>query len=172
MTGKPGKIKKKKSIVLAARDVQMVEKEQPAAPPTIKRVVITSGRKRPLKRIRTGPGTPSTRPRTQQVELPREEGKEEELQANSLTATPIDVDDPVMKADMEAEPLPPPEELKTPAGKVSGQALADGEPTFKFFCYRCGQKLMVPVSWANRGYPCGRCGHDIIIPPPLVGNVW
>lgn len=47
-----------------------------------------------------------------------------------------------------------------------------GEPSFKFFCYRCGQKLQVPVSWANKSHTCGRCGHDIVIPPPLIGEFW
>gem|GEM_PF-1515990 len=45
-----------------------------------------------------------------------------------------------------------------------------GEPSFKFFCCRCGQKLKVPVSWANKNFSCVRCGHEITIPPPLIGG--
>lgn len=41
------------------------------------------------------------------------------------------------------------------------------EPTFKFFCYRCGQKLKVPTSWANKSTNCARCEQDVVIPPPL-----
>jgi hypothetical protein len=47
-----------------------------------------------------------------------------------------------------------------------------GMPTFKFFCYRCGQKLQVPISWANKMQTCGCCGHEIRIPPPLTGDVF
>lgn len=42
------------------------------------------------------------------------------------------------------------------------------QKTFKFHCYRCGQKLKVPVAWANMSIPCRRCGHEIVIPPPLL----
>ncbi|WFB36570.1 hypothetical protein P3T73_02195 [Kiritimatiellota bacterium B12222] len=45
------------------------------------------------------------------------------------------------------------------------------EATFKFFCYRCGQKLKVPISWANMSTSCGRCGHDLVVPPPLAGVI-
>jgi hypothetical protein len=41
------------------------------------------------------------------------------------------------------------------------------EKHFRFYCYRCGQRLKVPVSWAKMGIACGRCERNIIIPPPL-----
>ncbi|MCC5845383.1 MAG: hypothetical protein JJU05_14130 [Verrucomicrobia bacterium] len=47
-----------------------------------------------------------------------------------------------------------------------------GAPTFKFFCYRCGQKLQVPVAWANKMHTCKSCGYEIVIPPPLMGDSW
>lgn len=171
MAGKPTKIKKKKSVLLAARDVRVVDGDEGASGDNKTRIVITSTGKSGVKRIRrTGPGTVSTRPRTQRIDASQSISAPSE---NSLTATPVDMDDPDMKADMENDPLPPPEDLKPTEGSgVPDKVRADGEPTFKFFCYRCGQKLMVPISWANNMYPCGRCGHDITIPPPMVGNVW
>ncbi|MCH8510550.1 MAG: hypothetical protein LAT83_02750 [Kiritimatiellae bacterium] len=70
-----------------------------------------------------------------------------------------------------AAPIEPPPEIKVKQkSRPSMEVL--GEPTFKFFCYRCGQKLQVPVSWANKSHTCGRCGHDIVIPPPLIGEFW
>lgn len=47
-----------------------------------------------------------------------------------------------------------------------------GAPTFKFFCCRCGQKLQVPMAWASKMHTCKSCGHEIVIPPPLMGDVW
>lgn len=44
------------------------------------------------------------------------------------------------------------------------------EPTFKFYCYRCGQKLKVPLSWADHSTSCARCGRDVVVPPPLDGE--
>lgn len=55
---------------------------------------------------------------------------------------------------------------RAPAREVLGAA------TFKFFCYRCGQKLQVPVAWSNKMHTCRSCGHDILIPPPLMGDLW
>ncbi len=49
-----------------------------------------------------------------------------------------------------------------------GPPVAEGSSKhFKFFCYRCGQKLQVPVAWSGRQHPCGRCGESILIPEPL-----
>jgi hypothetical protein len=39
-------------------------------------------------------------------------------------------------------------------------------PTFKFFCYRCGQKLQVFVSWAGAMHPCPMCKSKVLVPPP------
>ena len=41
------------------------------------------------------------------------------------------------------------------------------EKQFKFYCYRCGQRLKVPLSWAKKSLECGQCERTIIIPPPL-----
>jgi hypothetical protein len=41
------------------------------------------------------------------------------------------------------------------------------EKSFRFHCYRCGQRLKVPVSWAKMSIHCGRCDRKLIIPPPL-----
>ncbi len=42
----------------------------------------------------------------------------------------------------------------------------DTTPTFKFFCYRCGQKLQVFVSWAGAMHPCPMCKSELLVPPP------
>lgn len=55
-------------------------------------------------------------------------------------------------------PEPPP---SSPAREVPGA------PCFKFFCYRCGQKLRVPAAWAGKMHTCKACHSDIIIPEPL-----
>lgn len=56
-----------------------------------------------------------------------------------------------------------------PSGAGTGAPAREvlGAPTFKFFCCRCGQKLQVPVAWANKMHTCIACGHEIQIPPPL-----
>jgi hypothetical protein len=59
---------------------------------------------------------------------------------------------------------------EAPAPPVVPVREALGMPTFKFFCYRCGQKLQVPVAWANKMHVCKSCGYDIVIPPPLTGD--
>ena len=41
------------------------------------------------------------------------------------------------------------------------------EKHFRFYCYRCGQRLKVPLSWAKKMIACGQCDRNIIIPPPL-----
>ncbi len=74
-------------------------------------------------------------------------------------------------AEPAAAAIEPPPEIKVKQKGLSAMEVL-GEPTFKFFCYRCGQKLQVPVSWSNKSHTCGRCGHDIVIPPPLIGEFW
>lgn len=49
---------------------------------------------------------------------------------------------------------------------LEGLSLAE-EKQYRFYCYRCGQRLKVPLSWAKKIIECGRCARKIIIPPPL-----
>gem|GEM_PF-2085981 len=104
------------------------------------RVRIRPKRPAQISKIRrTGPETPSMRPRTTRVDLP--EDAEEEAPAS---------ENPPPERDR-ARPIAPSESR---------------EVEFKFYCYRCGQKLKVPLSWAERKYPCIRCKQEIVIPTP------
>lgn len=49
---------------------------------------------------------------------------------------------------------------------IEGLSLVE-EKQYRFYCYRCGQRLKVPLSWAKKIIECGRCARKIIIPPPL-----
>ena len=91
---------------------------------------------------------------------------DEEVMDNSAS-TVVELNSSTMKDPVEQRPLQP-EKVK-PSPKIDlTQDLS--EPTFKFFCYRCGQKLKVPISWANLSTICGRCKHDLVVPPPLLGG--
>jgi len=170
MASKPTKIKRKKSIVLQPKHVETTE-SAPAKP------VSSSGTvKRKIVKKAAGSGNGSPR-RSEVRKKPREETPSAETRASQeaemempldpaslpvgkpVSMSPSPVVNPLDPSGKESAPVKPPREVV-------------GEPTFKFFCYRCGQKLMVPVSWANKSYPCGRCHHEIVIPPPLIGNVW
>lgn len=61
--------------------------------------------------------------------------------------------------------------LKPDEAETTAEPPTPGADSFKFYCYRCGQRLKVPVSWANKSTPCGRCGHDLVIPPPLIQDL-
>jgi hypothetical protein len=175
MAGKPTKIKRKKSVVLQPKQLEVVEDppESGEAPPPARRKVVIQKASEPGTRVVKRSGTPSV-VESKSAEEPRSEEPEaeDELPADVSSlpvGKPVDlnsrsVNDPVMQRPLDVDAAPP--APRKPPREVLG------EPTFKFFCYRCGQKLMVPVSWANKSYPCGRCGHDIVIPPPLIGNVW
>lgn len=70
------------------------------------------------------------------------------------------IKDPVKQVPLEPEEVGPSSKEVPPEKKEV--------PSFKFFCYRCGQKLKVPMEWANMSTRCLRCDHDIVIPPPLM----
>jgi DNA-directed RNA polymerase subunit RPC12/RpoP len=45
----------------------------------------------------------------------------------------------------------------------------EAEPTngtFKFYCYRCGQKLEAHTDWSGMNVECTTCHSKIQIPPP------
>lgn len=91
---------------------------------------------------------------------------DEDVMDNSAS-TVVELNSATLKDPVEQRPLAP--ENAEPSPKIDlTQDLS--QPTFKFFCYRCGQKLKVPVSWANLSTTCGRCGRDLVVPPPLLGD--
>lgn len=91
---------------------------------------------------------------------------EEEALDNSATgAVAVQLNSATRRDPVEQRPLNPEKSERSPEMDLT-QDLT--EPTFKFFCYRCGQKLKVPFSWANLSTTCGRCGRDLVVPPPLV----
>ncbi len=92
-----------------------------------------------------------------------EDPDDEILDASDSMAVELNsstIKDPVKQVPLEPEEVEPgPKEIPPEEVEV---------PTFKFFCYRCGQKLKVPMEWANMSTRCLRCNHDIVIPPPLM----
>jgi len=93
------------------------------------------------------------------------DASEEEALDNSAS-TVVELNSSTLKDPVKQIPLEP--EKAEPSPKSDSiQELP--EETFKFHCYRCGQKLKVPLSWANMSTTCGRCRHDVVVPPPLFG---
>lgn len=95
-----------------------------------------------------------------------EDPDEQEVIDNSAS-TVVELNSSTIKDPVEQRPLQPEKAKSSPKVDLT-QDLS--EPTFKFFCYRCGQKLKVPVSWANLSTTCARCGHDLVVPPPIAGS--
>ncbi len=171
MPSKPTKIKRKKSIVLQPKQVETTDTgaatPKPASNPVKRKIVKKPAASGKIPSRKTEVRKPSSEltpkstsyvEETEEVEIPLDPstlpvGKPVSMSQAPASANPLD------PSGKEHAPVKPPREVV-------------GEPTFKFFCYRCGQKLMVPVSWANKSYPCGRCHHEIVIPPPLIGNIW
>lgn len=91
---------------------------------------------------------------------------DEDVIDNSASAV-VALNSSTLKDLVEQRPLQPEEEKVSPQIDLT---LDLSEPTFKFFCYRCGQKLKVPISWAHLSTTCGRCGHDLVVPPPIAGQ--
>jgi hypothetical protein len=95
-----------------------------------------------------------------------EDSDDEEALDNSAS-TVVELNSSTLKDPVEQRPLQPEKAKASP--KIDLTQDLSG-PTFKFYCYRCGQKLKVPLSWANLSTTCGRCGRDLVVPPPLLGD--
>ncbi|MGA0334230.1 MAG: hypothetical protein ACO3N7_07915 [Kiritimatiellia bacterium] len=93
--------------------------------------------------------------------------EDEDALDNSASGA-VHLNSSTLRDPVEQRPLNPEQSEPSPKMDLT-QDLA--EPTFKFYCYRCGQKLKVPVSWAHLSTTCGRCGRDLVVPPPLVGDL-
>jgi len=103
--------------------------------------------------------------------------KTESTPASGKTLHLDDPDDEVMDASQSTvvelnsstlrDPIPQ-KKLEPEEAEPTPEDIPPQEEMFKFFCYRCGQKLKVPMSWANMSIRCGRCDHDLVIPPPLM----
>lgn len=94
------------------------------------------------------------------------EDQDDDVMDNSASSV-VELNSSTLRDPVEQRPLAP--EKTKPSPKIDlTQDLS--EPTFKFFCYRCGQKLKVPNSWANMSTTCARCKHDVVVPPPLDGQ--
>jgi len=176
MARKPIKGKNKSSAALSARGVEYTSGE--TSPGASRRRVVVKKSPPPKKKIirstvakkseLDSSGKSDVKPppdKTANVEILDDPEPPTPNVAELPVGKPVDLNDPSVRDDVEQRPLDPSQTQRTPLPKPPKEVL--GEPTFKFFCYRCGQKLMVPVSWANKSYPCRRCGHDIVIPPPL-----
>jgi DNA-directed RNA polymerase subunit RPC12/RpoP len=152
---------KKKPMTLAAKNVQRAdaeagEKEEPVAR---KKVVISKPGPQPEK---DDSAEISEIPKPSQT-FHIEDPDEEVLDASDSMAVELNsstIKDPVKQVPLE------PEEMEQSPPEIPPEKKE--VPTFKFYCYRCGQKLKVPVEWANMSTRCLRCGHDIVVPPPLM----
>lgn len=187
MTANPTRIKRKRVSTPEESSEEVSESATPSAL-TRRRVVVKKADTPPVSRVikRTGAGDPpekSDPPPNKPLPPPRTRVEPETMKVEEILETggmpkvktlsvkrPLPPSSPSKKA---PEPEPPVEEEEVVVKKKSPPLREVlGEPTFKFFCYRCGQKLQVPVSWANKHHSCARCGHDILIPPPLIGEFW
>lgn len=168
MTSKPDESKKKKSVVLNVRDAKKEEEPVERAPGGKRKVVV---KKKPVKkRIRRKSATQAKEGGAGSGNVSADPEPPVPNVAQVPEGTPVELNDPSIQSPEEQRPLDPSLTQRTPQPTPPREVL--GEPSFKFFCYRCGQKLQVPVSWANKSYPCGRCHNDIVIPPPLVRELW
>ena len=161
------KIKKKKSLVLTPRNVETVDTDSPAesppaAPPGKRKVVIKAGSEGIARKASAPPKENSSTLRVEEdeIEVVMEENVLDASDSMAVELNSSTVRDPVLQ-----QPLTPENAEPSPPGPQPE------DEHFKFFCYRCGQRLKVPVVWANKSIPCGRCGHDLVIPPPLVDPV-
>lgn len=152
---------KKKPRTLVAKNVKKADPEAEDAEETL------------LKKnalISTSAPLPEKNESAENSEIPKasqtfhiEDPDDEILDASDSMAVELNsstIKDPVKQFPLEPEEVEPsPKEVPPEKKEV---------PSFKFFCYRCGQKLKVPVEWANMSTRCLRCEHDIVIPPPLM----
>jgi len=103
-------------------------------------------------------------PASQTLHIPDpDEDEDEDVLDNSASGV-VELNSSTSDYAVEQRPLEPESAEESPDLDLT-QDLS--EPTFKFFCYRCGQKLKVPSSWANKSTNCARCEQDVVIPPPL-----
>lgn len=133
-------VKKKKSVVLNPRSVERIQMDDAVVKSPL------------LKSNQT---------------LHIEEDPDDENVLDNSASTVVELNSSTLKDPVEQRPLEPEKAKASPKIDLT-QDLS--EPTFKFYCYRCGQKLKVPLSWANLSTICGRCGRDLVVPPPLLGD--
>lgn len=151
---------KKKPVTLVAKNVQRADQEagEEASEANEKKVISKSG-PQPEKEDSSEISDVPKASQTFHIEDP----DDEILDASDSMAVELNsstVKDPVKQVPLEPEEVEPsPKEIPPEEVEI---------PTFKFFCYRCGQKLKVPIEWANMSTRCLRCEHDIVIPPPLM----
>lgn len=134
---------------MPAKKIVIKKRDRPLKPRVIQRIILSTDTK-------TGPS------HTLHIDDP----DDEDVMDNSASRV-VELNSASLKDLVEQRPLQPQAEKVSPQIDLT-QDLS--EPTFKFFCYRCGQKLKVPFSWANLSTTCGRCGHDLVVPPPIVGE--
>lgn len=162
MPSKKLQIKKKSSVVLTPKKIDTVETEGAPPPSGPRKITIRSTKSKLDKVSKESIGAHDNKSATLKVqddEL-RFADEEDVLDASQSSVVELNsstVKDPVPQIPLEPEKAEATQKLPDPK-----------EEHFKFFCYRCGQRLKVPVSWANKSTPCGRCGHDLVVPPPLV----
>jgi hypothetical protein len=154
--------KKKKTLVLTPKHVETVETEEPHGSSSKKKIKIRSTKSKLEEANQEPLGAHEHNSATLRVDDDDLKFAEDApvLDASDSTAVELNsstVKDPVAQIPLHPEKAEATQELPDPK-----------EDHFKFHCYRCGQRLKVPVAWANKSIPCGRCGHDLVIPPPLV----
>ncbi len=155
------RVKSKKPVTLVAKNLQKADPETGEAEEAVakKKVVISKPGPQPEKDASAASSEIPAPSQTFHIEDP----DDEILDASDSMAVELNsstIKDPVKQVPLEPEEVEPsPREIPPEEKEV---------PTFKFYCYRCGQKLKVPVEWANMSTRCLRCEHDIVIPPPLM----
>ncbi|MEX2606219.1 MAG: hypothetical protein WD708_02645 [Kiritimatiellia bacterium] len=151
---------KKKPVTLVAKNVQKVDSEsgEPEEKVAKKKVMISKPGPQPEKDESAEISEIPKASQTFHIEDP----DEQILDASDSMAVELNsstIKDPVKQVPLE------PEEVEPSPPEIPSE---EEVPSFKFHCYRCGQKLKVPVEWANMSTRCLRCEHDIVIPPPLM----
>lgn len=152
---------KKKPVTLVAKNLQKSDLNSREAEEAVakKKGMISKPGPHPEKDDSTESSEIPKPSQTFQIEDP----DAEILDASDSMAVELNsssIKDPVKQVPLE------PEEVESSPKEIPPEEVEI--PTFKFFCYRCGQKLKVPMEWANMSTRCLRCDHDIVIPPPLM----
>lgn len=159
------RVKKKKSFVLTPRSVETVESEEAPTLRQKRKITIQSSKAKLDEAAESDLGAHDNKSVTLKGGNEDLQVAEESETLETTETAPTELNSSTVKDSVPQVPLST-EEAETT------QELPDPEEEhFKFFCYRCGQRLKVPVSWANKSTPCGRCGHDLVIPPPLVEDI-
>ena len=153
----------RKVTIKTANKKPLVLNTEPEPPPAPKRLVIKSAKDRQIEQKKKAIQIDEEASTFVVDDYVLQISKKKAIDVDASGTQAVDLNSSDLVEDIEQIPLEPDQVEPHPAYDPNAPVKA-----FKFHCYRCGQKLKVPVTWANMSIPCGRCGHELVIPPPLL----